>query len=185
MTQAEFWEHIEQSRCTPPREHATRLAARLAKLRPADILAFHHQWEGFRERAHFWSLWGAAYLINSGASDDGFDYFRMWLILHGEDVYTKAVEDPDSLAEVVTPNDGYAECECYPAMRAYIAATGIENEPEKYEAFWAAYRAHFPGRLPTTEMGRRWDFDNLELIRKKFPRLAALYLARDGNNNYE
>ncbi|MFL6076856.1 MAG: DUF4240 domain-containing protein [Mycobacteriales bacterium] len=25
-------------------------------------------------------LWGAAYLINGGASDDGFDYFRGWLI---------------------------------------------------------------------------------------------------------
>jgi Protein of unknown function (DUF4240) len=28
-------------------------------------------------------LWAAAYLVNGGCSDDGFEYFRGWLIMHG------------------------------------------------------------------------------------------------------
>jgi hypothetical protein len=183
MTQTEFWEHIEKTRRTPPRARADALIALLAKLRPAEILAFEYFWDMFRERAHFWNLWGAAYLINGGASDDGFDYFRMWLILQGEEVYEKAIQAPDSLAEVVSPGDGYAECECYPAMHAYCRATGIENEPDKYDTYFSAYRAHFPKHLPPTDMGRRWNFDSDRAMRKKYPRLAALYLARDGNDN--
>ena len=33
-----------------------------------------------------WDLWGAAYLANGGCSDDGFDYFRGWLIGQGRKV---------------------------------------------------------------------------------------------------
>ena len=45
-------------------------------------------------------LWGAAYLINGGASDDGFEYFRGWLMTQGRAVFARAVADPDSLAEL-------------------------------------------------------------------------------------
>lgn len=111
MTQTEFWEHIEKSRRAEPEAHAERLVARLAKLRPADILAFQNIWDRFEARSYSRVLWGAAYLINGGCSDDGFDYFRMWLILQGEKVYIAAVKNPDSLADVVSPDDGEVECE--------------------------------------------------------------------------
>jgi hypothetical protein len=42
--------------------------------------------------------WGAAYLANGGCSDDGFDYFRGWLIGQGRKVYETVLADPDSLA---------------------------------------------------------------------------------------
>jgi hypothetical protein len=32
-------------------------------------------------------LWAAAYVINGGCSDDGFDYFRGWLIAQGREVF--------------------------------------------------------------------------------------------------
>ena len=50
--------------------------------------------------AYHWDLWGAAYLINGGCSDDGFEYFRRWLVLQGRDVFQAAVSNPDTLAEV-------------------------------------------------------------------------------------
>ncbi|WP_257233953.1 DUF4240 domain-containing protein [Streptomyces sp. JV178] len=43
-------------------------------------------------------LWAAAFTINGGCSDDGFDYVRGWLVLQGHEVFERAVADPDSLA---------------------------------------------------------------------------------------
>ncbi|MFC9245678.1 DUF4240 domain-containing protein [Streptomyces sp. NPDC057136] len=45
-------------------------------------------------------LWAAAYVINGGCSDDGFDYFRGWLIAQGREVFERTAADPDALAEV-------------------------------------------------------------------------------------
>jgi hypothetical protein len=45
------------------------------------------------------SLWAAAYRINGDCSDDGFDYFRDWLITQGRDMFEAAVADPDALAD--------------------------------------------------------------------------------------
>jgi hypothetical protein len=46
-----------------------------------------------------WDLWGAAYLINGGCSDDGFDYFRGWLLSQGRAIWQATLADPDSLAD--------------------------------------------------------------------------------------
>jgi hypothetical protein len=35
-------------------------------------------------------LWAAACLINGGYSDDGFEYFRGWLIVQGRDVFERS-----------------------------------------------------------------------------------------------
>src|SRR5262249_31921448 len=45
-----------------------------------------------------WDLCGAAYVINCTCTDDGFEYFRRWLVSRGRDVYASALADPDSLA---------------------------------------------------------------------------------------
>src|SRR5262249_4867117 len=76
-------------------------------------------------------LWAAAYLVNGGCSDDGFEYFRGWLIMQGRAVYERVVADPDALADLAVirakaPSGWPVECEetLYIAARAYRAATG-------------------------------------------------------------
>src|SRR5438067_2330309 len=103
MTRTQFWEHIAASKRHDSEAHAERLAKRLAKLPMREILAFDHWWNVALAEAYFWDLWGAAYLINGGCSDDGFEYFRRWLILQGSDVFKAAIKQPDSLADVVNP----------------------------------------------------------------------------------
>ena len=123
MTEPEFWNLIESTKKSDPEEHVERLVARLVKLEPKEILAFGQHWHTFHRKAYQHPLWGAAYLINGGCSDDGFHYFRSWLLLKGEAVHTAALQEPDSLAKVrVEPDE--AECECYPAQDAYQQATG-------------------------------------------------------------
>src|SRR5689334_7085608 len=114
MTRKQFWAHIRATRRIEPEAHVERLVNRLAKLPVNDILDFNHWWDIALSEAYLWDLWGAAYLINGGASDDGFEYFCRWLILQGQGVFENAVKTPDSLADVVDPDEEEVECECYP-----------------------------------------------------------------------
>lgn len=56
------------------------------------------------EQSNRWDIWGAGYLVHGGLSDDGFVYFRAWLISRGRAVFTRALADPDSLAEAIPAN---------------------------------------------------------------------------------
>ena len=73
----------------------TSLAARAAQ----EIIEFDRIFMTLYCESYSWNLWGAAYVINGGCSDDGFDYFRAWLIAMGRSVFERAVRDRD--AEVV------------------------------------------------------------------------------------
>ena len=43
-------------------------------------------------------MWAVAYIVLGGCSDDGFDYFRFWLVARGKEVYMKAIQNADSLS---------------------------------------------------------------------------------------
>src|SRR5262245_57201855 len=101
MTKDVFWDHIRATRRVEPEEHADRLTKRLSKLPEAEIGGFIQRWDEASVDAYRWDLWGAAYLINGGCSDDGFQYFRWWLLLQGRAAYEAALADPDSLAKIV------------------------------------------------------------------------------------
>jgi hypothetical protein len=106
MKKPDFWKHIELSKRSDPEEHEERLVNRLSKLPPSDILQFEKWWNSVHDAAYTWKLWGAAYLMNGGCSDDGFVYFRSWLILKGEAIYAAALKDPDTLSRVrVEPDE--------------------------------------------------------------------------------
>jgi hypothetical protein len=63
-------------------------------LTAAEIEAFERAFHEQQRRAYSWDLWGAAYVMNGGASDDGFEYFQRWLISKGRDVFEAAIADP-------------------------------------------------------------------------------------------
>ncbi|MFD8320610.1 DUF4240 domain-containing protein [Kitasatospora purpeofusca] len=47
------------------------------------------------------ALWSAADRIEGGlCSDDGFDYFALWLVAQGRETYGAVLADPDALADV-------------------------------------------------------------------------------------
>ena len=177
MTEAEFWAHVAAAR---PRRydadtHADELAARLSKLPEPDVLDFVHHWDAASARAYRRDLWGAAYLINGGCSDDGFQYFRWWLILQGRDVYDAALADPDSLAEVLD-GETEVEAEVSPGMDAWFIATGTAEDDAGYAAYDRALLFRHPKRPTEPPLAPRWDFDDDAEGRRRFPRLAAAYL---------
>ncbi|MEK8229205.1 DUF4240 domain-containing protein [Oerskovia sp. M15] len=120
------------------------------RLTPDEILAFAAEADEASAAAYAWPVWGAAYLIGGGCSDDGFMDFRDGLVLAGRDVFTRAVTDPDSLAEhpvvlgMAGEGDGWFGYESLDSLvgEAWTRATGRDDEE-----YYAAREA---GRPPAT-----------------------------------
>ena len=173
MRTDDFWAVIDRAtadRPASPDEVAKRAAAELAQRDAADIVAWGRHLDKVMAASGKEDLWAAAYLINGGCSDEGFDHFRGWLIANGRDVLARAVREPDSLADL-------------PAVRA-AASTGAVFEAE--EVLTIARIAHQqatgeelpPGEAAPTrpDASMLWDFDNEEEMQRRLPRLSSLFL---------
>lgn len=96
---AELWQLVDASKSpAEPTASVLMLRQRLGKLPADDIVRIDEDFRRQLARAYSWRVWGAAYLINGGCSDDCFVYFRAWLIMQGRTVFEATLRDPDSLA---------------------------------------------------------------------------------------
>lgn len=168
MDETRFWAIIEwggRKALANPERQLAAVHKQLLKLSPEEIKSFHRLFNQKMANAYTWDLWGAAYLINGGCSDDGFSYFGAWLISRGRAVYEAAVENPDTLAGVTDPErDDYEFEDLWGASQiVYEELTGNEMPPVAF-------------RWPSRPRGRRWDFEDDEQVSRRFPRLARMYL---------
>ncbi|MEU3772196.1 DUF4240 domain-containing protein [Streptomyces sp. NPDC032472] len=172
MDKQTFWKLIESARADAEPDRVAEHAARLLALRPAAEIAAAQQvlWDLLAE-SYRSPLWAAAYVINGGCSDDGFDYFRGWLLTQGEEAFTRALADPDSLAD-------------HPAVRE-AAAEGLELwDEEALSIAWTAYTEATGRELPADSftisyppLDPAWsfDFDDTTETATRLPRLTALF----------
>jgi len=77
----------------------------LLELLPEQIMGFRDRFREQMDVAFRWDSWGAAYIIASGCSNDGFVYLRHWLSV--EDVFFEEF--------------------AYVPAEAYEAATGLQT----------------------------------------------------------
>ncbi|MDX2216573.1 MAG: DUF4240 domain-containing protein [Oculatellaceae cyanobacterium bins.114] len=136
LTEDDFWQLIEASKTESGGdiyEQLETLKAQLCKLTNAEIVSFDTILHRLLNKSFEARLWGAAYIINGGCSDDGFDYFRGWLIAQGQAIFEQALENPDSLADVVDIENQDVQCEeiWYVAQEAYEEKTGKDDFGEK------------------------------------------------------
>lgn len=175
MDTRQFWKLIEDARAqvadaTDGEAIAAMAATLLSAFPKEEIVAAQHALTGLLAASYGNSLWAAASLINGGCGDDGFEYFRGWLIAQGREVFEQSVADPDSLADlsVIGPptlDRPCIECEetLYIAMKAHKAATGEELPADACTV-----------RYPEPDAG--WDFDYVDRAKMErwLPRLTAL-----------
>jgi hypothetical protein len=141
MSDNQFWALIETAQVksrlgesnSDQEAQLKHLQRQLESLEPADLLEFQRTFNRLHQTSYRADLWGAAFLMNGGASDDGFDYFRGWLISQGRKVFEAALENPDSLAENVEDGDeadfGFENEDMLNiAMRAWMNKTGLESD---------------------------------------------------------
>jgi hypothetical protein len=166
MDDAAFWQLIADTRAAAGNEtdgQSDLLQQRLRHLSPKQIAQF----EGIRQRldrqAYTWDLWGAAYVIEDGCSDDCFRDFRGYLISLGRGPYESALRNPDSLAAV-----------------AQDAETGNwENAddvaPDVYEAVADEDIPTGDSEPSGNPRGTPWDDEHAEQLVQRYPRLAARF----------
>jgi hypothetical protein len=161
MIREEFWSLIDATRAGDPCAHAEAIQAVLSQRTAEDIIGFEEHMAALLESSYTWKLWGAAYLINGGCSDDGFDYFRGWLITQGQLGFDAALDDPDSLADL-PKLEQEVECEdiLYIAQSAYESVTGNKIPS-------------IPINLP--DLGDSWDFDDDAQMKQRYPKLFAKF----------
>ncbi len=147
-----------------------RVTALLAALPRQEIVDAQRVLSALMADSYRNSLWAAAYVINGGCSDDGFDYFRGWLMLQGREAFGQAVADPDSLSDLAAvrlavANQAIVACESalYIPAEAHRAATGDELPGDAYR------------REPAELLGE-WDFnfDDQREMKQRLPWLTAL-----------
>ncbi|MFE6284151.1 DUF4240 domain-containing protein [Streptomyces sp. NPDC057877] len=166
MDEMEFWELVDTSRADAegdPEEQADLLVERLTLLDPESVLDFARHFEARYNRAYRWDLWGAAWVLLDGASDDAFDFFRCWLIGQGREVFEGALHDPDSLAGLLDDFDeeidGDGEELGYAADEAYEQLTGT-----------VAPDLGIPPATTEPE-GTPVDFEDERALAERYPRL--------------
>ena len=156
MDDTKFWQIIAESRANGEECEAQgeRLTDLLAVLPPDEIYDFDRHFARRRLEAYRWDLWAVAYIINGGCSNDGFEYFRCWLIGQGKEAFDAALAAPETVANFVKDEEADLECEdlLYAPDHAYERGTGIEMPPTDMT-------------YPTTgPVGKQWAYEELESL---------------------
>ncbi|GIZ08218.1 DUF4240 domain-containing protein [Flavobacterium sp. UMI-01] len=104
------------------------LTNELEKLSPKEIIGFRLRTDKLLFDSYTSDLWCAAYIMNGGTTDGGFDYFRCWIISKGKEAYYNALANPDSLINLVKDGQNAYEFEgfWFVAMNAFLNKTDHE-----------------------------------------------------------
>jgi hypothetical protein len=162
MDKSQFWQLIEKSKnkrgdCEA---QTAKLEQLLGKLGADDIISFDQIFAELRIESYRHDLWAVAYIVNGGCSDDGFEYFRCWLIAQGQEYFEAALGSPERAADAITPGDE-AECEdiAYASRTAYEQKTGQSIPTPNLD-------------YPAEPLGQPWSEEELETL---FPTLSEKF----------
>ncbi|KAJ8145293.1 hypothetical protein OY671_001626 [Metschnikowia pulcherrima] len=128
--------------------------------------------------AYAWPVWGAAYLVEGGCSDDGFMDFRDGLVLAGRAVFERTSADPDTLADhpvVAAMADGGSPWFGFESSDSLVRDAWSRATGEDDEAYYAARERTSSVRARSEPAGEPWDFDDEEENARRLPRLTASF----------
>jgi hypothetical protein len=101
LHQTRFCNPVAAARASDEEATLDRIHAALQQLSAEDLCRFQQRYDRLLRRADRGDVYAAALLLNGGyCSDDGFTDFRAWLIARGRAEFERALDHPDSLAEM-------------------------------------------------------------------------------------
>ncbi|ASE61644.2 MULTISPECIES: DUF4240 domain-containing protein [Chryseobacterium] len=167
-----FWKIVDSSvkNSSNQNEQEKYLVSEISKLTPKQMVGFRLRTDKLLYDTYTSEMWCAAYIMNDGCSDDGFEYFRNWVISRGRDVYYKAKENPDTLISQKDHGDeGMFEFELfwYVALKAFKNTTGKELYDYIDENNFRTKEGNYP------QFEFNWQEGNLESRKKLCPNLYA------------
>lgn len=165
-----FWNIVDNSlkNTNNQKNQEAFLIKEIQKLTPKEIIGFRLRTDKLLYDTYNSKMWCAGYIMNGGCSDDGFEYFRNWVISRGKDVYYKAKENPDTLiSQKENGEDEMFDFESfwYVALEAFNKKTGKNlYDFIDYENFKTT-----EGNYPQFEFD--WKEENAESMKKLCPQL--------------
>jgi len=168
-----FWNIIERSIAGTGNQEDQEelLIEEISKLSLKEMVGFRLRTDELLYKSYNSEMWCASYIMNGGSSDDGFEYFRNWVISRGRDVYYNAQKNPDSLISEVDEGLDFYEFESfwYVALEAFQRTTDedlydyIDNENFRMNE----------GNYPSMEFN--WSEEDRETMRAICPQLFARF----------
>jgi len=114
LAEDKYWKIIESSKAkTRQQEQYNAILDFLQTLTLEEIAGFRIQTDKLLHDSYKNELWCAAYIINGGCSDDGFEYFRCWLISKGRKIFYETLKNPDYLVTYASDDDYENEFEMF------------------------------------------------------------------------
>jgi hypothetical protein len=160
VDESQFWKLVQRAHGAASDDMDRKcevLKAEIGNLSKNEANDFAVLLDTMMDRAHSHNLWGAAYVINGGCSDDTFNDFRSSLISRGRTCFERAIADPDSLAV-----EEFDETAWFYEGYDYAVTAGVE----------AVAGLRPARRHPDRPSGQDWVEDDLRTL---FPGLSAKF----------
>jgi len=169
MKEDQFWRIVDKSlqNSHGQDEQEAFLIKELQSLPPAEMIGFRLRTDKLLYDTYNANMWCAAYIMNGGCSDDSFEYFRLWVISRGKDVYQKAKANPDTLISQVAKEQDFYDFESF----WYVALTAFEKKTGKelYDYIDDDNHAFSEGNYP--DIVFNWEEDKPETMEAICPQL--------------
>jgi hypothetical protein len=164
-----YWSIIEKSLKSTSDQEAQEqfLIKEIRNLTPKQMIGFRLRTDKLLYDTYNSEMWCAGYIMNGGCSDDGFEYFRNWVISRGKETYYNAKQNPDTLINHVIEGEDYYDFESfwYVALEAFQQKTGKDlYDYIDYDNFKTC-----EGNYPNFQFN--WEEENPESMKKICPRL--------------
>ena len=172
MDEEQFWAIVQTAvdeAGNDEDEYLEVVKRELSKLSLKEMIGFRLRTDKLLYDSYTSEMWCAGYLMNGGCSDDGFEYFRLWVISRGRKVYEAAMANPDNLIDYIGDDDemDFFEFESF----WYVALEAFEEavDAELYDYVDDDNFKTCEGNYPNFEFN--WEEDDPESMQKLCPRL--------------
>lgn len=172
MDEEQFWAIVQTAvdeAGNDEDEYLEVVKRELSKLSLKEMIGFRLRTDKLLYDSYTSEMWCAGYLMNGGCSDDGFEYFRLWVISRGRKVYEAAMANPDNLIDYI---DDDAEMDFFEfELFWYVALEAFEEavDAELYDYIDDENFKTREGNYPNFEFN--WEEDEPESMQKLCPRL--------------
>jgi hypothetical protein len=124
-----FWVLIDKVAARPVERQNTTLRGALRPLSDADLAWFAARLERILVELDSPALAKAASIVFDGVSDDGYEYFRRWIVTLGRSAYERIRADAATLVDYLGADPDQCQCEAlsWPAMEYLSKRLGEER----------------------------------------------------------
>ena len=172
MNEDQFWAIVQKAvdeAGDDEDEYLEVVMHELSKLSLKEMVGFRLRTDKLLYDSYTSEMWCAGYLMNGGCSDDGFEYFRLWVISRGRKVYEAALAHPDNLIDYIAED---AEVDFFEFELFWYAAIDAFEEATEADLYDYIDDDNFTtreGNYPNFEFN--WDEEDPESMKKLCPRL--------------